>query len=170
MRPVKIALTPEERHLAVVVGSTRHMTSTIAGRQDNLYNKPWWEGLTIHVLGCLGEIAVSKAVGINWPARINRYKAMPDIGEDIEVRHRADPTHDLIIRKNDDDNHYYFLTTGAISDDEITVVGFIRGINGKLEEFLANHGGYKESYFVPQVYLNPVGVFDDIKRERLQAR
>jgi hypothetical protein len=159
---LKIKLSPEECHLAAIVASTRMTSSSIKGHKDILYEKSWLDGFMIHLYGCFGEIAASKALEIPWPAWVDRFKATADLGTNIEVRHRIKDEHDLIIRKDDDPSRFYVLTTG--NPDSITVHGYVVGKHGKDKRFLANHGGKMESFFVQKEFLKPIEILKDIVR------
>lgn len=147
----QVKLTPEEFSLAVHVANARFLEANLRGYKDQLFDKSYYDGFAIHLWGCIGELAVSKWMNIPWKASINKFKDTADVGEDVEVRHRLNAKHDLIIRNGDDPARYYFLTTGDAPN--VNIVGYIQGREGMLEQYKAAHGGYKIAYFVPQSAL-----------------
>lgn len=53
-----------------------------AGGRDRLgYNS-----LRSHELGARGELAFCRLLGIEWPARVNTFHALPDVDPDYEIR------------------------------------------------------------------------------------
>lgn len=153
----QVKLTPEEFSLAVHVANARFLEANLRGYKDKLFDKSYYDGFAIHLWGCIGELAVSKWMNIPWKASINKFKDAPDVGEDIEVRHRLNAKHDLIIRNGDDPDRYYFLTTGDAPN--VNIVGYIQGKEGMKDQYKAAHGGYKIAYFVPQAILHAPGTY-----------
>lgn len=145
---IQVKLTPEEFSLAVHIANSRFLEANLKGLKDVLFDKSYYDGFAIHLWGCLGELAVSKWMNIPWKASVNKFKKEADIGTNIEVRHRLNPKHDLIIRNGDDPDRFYFLTTGDAPI--INIVGYIQGSAGMVDKHKAAHGGYKIAYFVPQ--------------------
>lgn len=153
-----VNLGTEEVGTALMTGYGRWSESVRKGRKDSVSEKPWVDGLLVHVYGAIGEIAVAKALDIYAPLRINQFaNGAPDLPPDIEVRHRIKDDFDLIIREENEDAKRYILTTGT--PPAIAIRGWIRGSDGKKEEYLRSYGGFRESYFVPQSALNPMETF-----------
>lgn len=44
------------------------------------------DGLNTHALGCMGELAFSRALGLEWPAHVGSYREKPDVDPFWEVR------------------------------------------------------------------------------------
>jgi len=109
-------------------------------------------GCGIQVEGALGELAVAKAINRYWDMSVNTFK-QADIGNNIQVRTRLRHSYDLIIRDDDNPNHVFVLVTGI--GPEYIIRGWCYGHEGMKKEYLANHGGYYEAYFVPQDKLRP---------------
>lgn len=108
------------------------------------------DGLTKHVMGAAGEIAVAKAMGLFWGGDVCTFKA-PDIGNHIQVRTRSRHDWDLIVRPEDDDDAVFVLVTGSIAD--LHVRGWISGREAKKDRWLQQYGGRPCAYFVPQSAL-----------------
>lgn len=149
-----VKLTPEEMSQAVDVANKRYLYSLLTKGRDSVDKKEWTEGFLAHLAGATGEVAVAKALDMQWPGWINRFKSRPDLGNRIEVRHRRDGSRDLIVRKDDDSNSLFVLTTGQ--DNEVVVHGYIKGKVAKKKIWLAAHGGKPEAYFVPRANLMPI--------------
>ena len=140
--------------LAVDCANKRYLYSLITGGVDTVNSKGWMDGFSVHLLGCIGEISVSKAAEIPWPAWVNRFKSLPDLGNKIEVRHRSKPEWELIVRKEDNDKSLFVLSRGLGPDVE--VVGFIPGRRAKQKQWEQEYGGKRPAYFVPDRYLLPI--------------
>lgn len=153
--PVIISLAPYELHLAAEIGLIRNTSSTLRKSQDVVFTKGWLDSLKGHIAGATGELAVAKWLGVYYNGSYNTWKKNPDISSklDIEVRHRINHEHDLIVRHTDLDDSVYVLTTG--DGPEIYIRGWILGHRAKNKRFLANHGRYLESFFIPEAHLNP---------------
>lgn len=149
-----VKLSPEECHMAVLIASTRQTSSAIKGLKDRINDKSWFDGFLVHFHGCVGEIAAAKALDVHWPGWVDRFTTVADLGDNIEVRHRVDNAHDLIIRNSDDKDKFYVLTTGL--PDAVIVHGYIRGKNGMNKTFIRTHGGKPAAYFVPKEFLSPI--------------
>lgn len=106
----------------------------------------------IHILGALGECAFAKATNRYWSGSVNTFKSGGDVGS-IQVRTRARHDHDLIVRNQDKDEDIFVLVTGGPGSFDVR--GWVRGKDAKHAEFVANHGGHGEAYFVPRRALRP---------------
>lgn len=108
--PVKVTLTPGEARLAASVGVERRIQSILAGDKQRHGTTETW---TLNIDGALGELAAAKALGIYWPATVNTYHRVSDLGDGVEVRTASRDDYGLIIRDGDPDGKYV-LVTGAI--------------------------------------------------------
>lgn len=156
-----VSLNADEWSLCVQVANSRQVSSIKKGGRDNLYKKKGWlEEFDIHIAGCVGELAVAKVIGVTWTGSVDTFKA-PDLGGDIQVRHRTNPLWDLIVRSVDKDQERFVLSRG-MPPGLIEVAGWIRGIDAKREEFLKDWGNYgKPSYFVPAYKLNDMETINE---------
>lgn len=147
-----IVLTPVEAAMAGAVGSIRHGMSVKDGRRDRHGLKADDDGLSHHILGAAGELAVAKLLGRYWGGDVNSFKR-PDVGN-LQVRTRSKHEWDLIIREDDNPADAFVHVTG--SPTRLIVHGWIRGRDGMLDEFRQNHGGRPPAWFVPRRVLRPM--------------
>lgn len=111
--------------------------------------------LDIHVQGAMGEICVSKVMDRYSKFSVDTFKAA-DISENIQVR--TSPRHDYKLRilPNDNPEHYYVLVTGT--GPVYCVRGWIKGSEGKREEYIMAPNNRPPAYFVPQHKLYPISI------------
>ncbi len=148
----RVELSNGEVLSAAQVGIMRHYASLKSGKPD-AFGKAAEGGWTEHVEGALGELAVSKYLGIHWPATINTYRSQPDTGP-YEVRTRSRHDYDLIIRESDRDDAIYILVTGICPI--YCVRGWMVASEGKQPEFLQSYGHRPPAYFLPAARLYPM--------------
>lgn len=146
-----VTLQWHEYAMASEIGRLRQLTSVRRGSADNhgFTGLGWSE----HIEGACGEMVVSKLLGVYWDGGIDTFK-LPDVGSRIQVRTRSSHSYELIIRKDDPDDEIFVLVTGRCPN--YRVWGFIKGENGKREEYLQTHGNRPAAYFVPQTKLEPM--------------
>ena len=134
------------------------LRQTGATRNRNRYgavrNRTEDEDLLLHLQGCRGELAAGKAYGIPVSLHVNTYHSLADIGTVGEVRTRSDRRWDLIVRPADPSDRYYILVIGS-TEGPLDVIGGIWGLDARRKEYVADHGGYGCSWFVPQEALTP---------------
>lgn len=152
-----VTISPDEWSLCVQVANARQVSSIKKGGRDTVSKKDGWlEEFTPHIIGCVGELAVAKALGVSWTGSVDTFRSVPDLEGGVQVRHRKNPTWDLIVRSNDKDHETFILSRG-MPPGAIEVVGWIKGSDAKREEWLKDVGNYgKPSYFVKAEYLNPI--------------
>lgn len=149
-----VSITPEDWSLCIQVANARQVSSIKKKGRDNLYKKNGWlEEHSVHVVGCVGELAVAKAIGVTWSGDVDTFK-LPDLPGNIQVRHRSNPNWDLIVRQDAKDDEVYVLSRG-MPPGIIEVAGWIKAGDAKQEQWLKDWGNYgKPSYFVPSDALN----------------
>lgn len=141
---------------AINVATERTIQSILRNNKDSLSKKNWIDNLTTHIVGCIGEIAVAKGLGIQWDRSVGTYKNQADLGSNIEARHRSNPGFQLIVREDDKDSSVYILSRG-MPPDRVEVVGWIKGSDAKRPEYLKDYGSYgRPAYFVPDDKLLPI--------------
>ena len=151
-----VSIDTVEFKTAIEVASHRAIQSIVRNNKDSLSKKNWLDNLNTHIVGCIGELAVAKALHITWDKSVGTYKKQADLSDNIEVRHRTNPEWQLIVRDNDDDNKIYILSRG-MPPSVIEIVGWIYGHMGKKEEYKKDPGGYgRPAYFVPDNVLQPM--------------
>ena len=148
----KVDFTPDDFMAAANVAILRLHRSLCDKRKDTLYEKRYSDHLRGHFLGACGEVAVAKLLGLHWAGTVDAFKDKPDILPNIEVRHRFDHKHDLIVRHDDPGERIYVLSTGDPPD--IYVHGWMHGEDAKNDKWLRNYGGHKPAFFVPQKFLH----------------
>ena len=149
----RVTLTLSEVLMATAAGAVRHMEAVRAGRRDRHGFEG--DGLSAHILGACGEIAVGKLTGMYWGGESGTFKKS-DIGHDVQIKTRSLEWHDLIVRHDDADDHRFVLVTG--SPPCLTVHGWVWGREAKQPGYLKPHGGRPEAYFVPQSALRAMRV------------
>jgi hypothetical protein len=85
---IRVTLTPAELQTCREVGGDRIALAKGNPRFAYKYGK---SGLDTHRLGCMGELAAAKAIGIPWPKRVNTYRTLPDLDPFWEVRWTSNP-------------------------------------------------------------------------------
>jgi hypothetical protein len=109
------------------------------------------DGLSSHINGACGELAVATLLGMEWDESVNVFK-VPDVGN-LHVRTRSEDWHDLIIRDNDADG-LYVLVTGIAP--KLTVQGVCDSRRVKVPKYRKTYGGREEAWFIPQKELSSV--------------
>jgi len=152
-----ITIDPDEWSLCVQVANARQVSSIKKGGRDTLSKKDGWlEEFTPHIIGCVGELAVAKALGVSWTGSVDTFRSVPDLEGGVQVRHRKNPTWDLIVRSNDKDHETFILSRG-MPPGAIEVVGWISGKEAKNPEWLKDYGNFnKPAYFVPTWALKEI--------------
>jgi hypothetical protein len=147
---VRLSLT--EFLNGVIVGAIRHFEAEKQKRKPSAaFDSKKDSAIGIHVEGACGEIAVAKAVNRYFSGSYNTFKGA-DLGENVQVRTRSSHDYELIIRGDDNPNHIYVLVTGTAPT--YCVRGWTIARDAMKPDYLANHGGRHEAYFVPPKALN----------------
>jgi hypothetical protein len=110
-------------------------------------------GLTVHVEGAAGELAVAKALNVEWDATVNTFKGVADILADIEVRTRSRSDYDLIVRSDDDDNKTFVLVIRK-GPKVFETIGWIKAKDAKQEQWVKTYGSRPPAFFVPKSALH----------------
>lgn len=150
--PCVVQLSPAEIVIATTVGAMRHSEALHSGRRERHGSTSDQDGLSKHVLGACGELAVAKVLGLYWGGDVCTFKA-PDVGG-VQVRTRSRDDYDLIVRPGDADDEVFVLVTG--SPTRLWVRGWIYGRDAKRPEFLQGYGGRPAVWFVPVDQLRPM--------------
>jgi hypothetical protein len=147
---IEVTLTPEEMYMAHTAAGLRHIESILSARPDRHGAANSEDRLGIHFEGACGELAFAKARDLYWGGTVNAFKG-PDLGRNIQVRTRSNHDWDLIVRSDDSDLDWFVLVTGRAP--RFRIHGCIRGHDAKRPEWVKDHGGHGEAYFVPQPAL-----------------
>jgi len=152
MAPLIATLSWHEVAIASQVGIRRHLAALVANRANG-YGRGDDDGWSDHIEGVCGELAVAKALGVYWTPTVDTFKSGGDVGDwQVRTRRRAD--YELLIRDDDADEAPFILVRGRVPLFE--VVGWIRGRDGKRDEWRHAHGGRPPAYFVPAEALLPL--------------
>jgi len=116
----------------------------------------------LHIEGCMGEFALAKFLNIRWSGK-GRLRA-PDVG-DVDVRTRSRDFYELILHPNDPDDRVFWLLCGV--NGRYTVKGWIRGRDGKKQEFWKDPAKGRPAFFVPHSALSLPSI--DVKQTPLSA-
>lgn len=143
-------ISPDEFSLCVQVANARQVSSLKKKGKDSVNRKSnWVEELDKHIIGCIGELAVAKVVGVTWSGSVDTFKTESDLGDNLQARHRSNPNFSLIVRDNDKDNDVFILSRG-LPPGAVEIVGWIRGEDAKKPEYIKDYGSYgRPAYFVP---------------------
>lgn len=150
-------ISPDEFSLCVQVANARQVSSLKKKGRDSVNRKSnWVEELDRHIIGCIGELAVAKVIGVTWTGSVDTFKTESDLSGNIQVRHRSNPVWSLIVRTNDSDDDIFVLSRG-MPPGAIEVAGWMKGKDAKRDEWLSDPGGYgRPSYFVDSAHLQPM--------------
>lgn len=135
--------------MARAIGGMRRMESLAKGLKGCAgFDLPGvWD---TDIEGAAAELAYCKFRGQYWGGTVNTFKAA-DVGVAVQIRSTPRPNGSLILRPGDDDSHYYVLVTGMIP--KFRIVGWLRGREGKRDEFKQNPNNRPPAFFVPQSVL-----------------
>lgn len=152
-----VTISPDEWSLCVQVANARQVSSIKKKGRDSVNKKDGWlEEFNKHIIGCVGELAVAKVIGVSWTGSVDTFKTESDLSGNIQVRHRSNPVWDLIVRTNDSDDDIFVLSRG-MPPGAVEVAGWITGEAAKRTEWLRDYGGYgRPSYFVDCAHLKPM--------------
>jgi len=149
-----IELTPLELEVAAWLGSRRQVSSLVRGLED----KHGFEGdgWGAHIEGVCGEMAAAKAANLYYEPRVDTFKGVADIGDDIEVRTRSRHDYELLVRPADRDiaQRAFVHVTGRAPRFEVH--GWLRGLDAMRPQWQQTHGGREPAWFVPASELLPM--------------
>jgi len=160
---VSVVVTFSEKELDLIekYGRLRNQANETVGTFDN--KTKGFDGESIHMLGVAGELAVHLVTGIEWtgmyipPEHLEEWlsEPRPDLGEDIEVRTRSEPWHELLVHKNDPLLWRYVLAR-RVAYGRIEVVGWEFGNVVKQQSYWRGNLPYP-AYAYPNNLLKPIG-------------
>ncbi len=112
-------------------------------------------GFGYHLLGCWGEQAIAKELGIPWPRSVNQFDPhIPDVGI-FHVRTRSKHHYQLIIRPTDTNASFpYVLVTTENPPHDIEIHGWIYRYDATREAWWKTHGNRPGAWFVPHYELS----------------
>lgn len=122
--------------------------------------------LAIHILGARCEAAAKLYLNpIHWNAFHASVKNLPDLGEFIDVKGIAKPSHRLIVQK-DDAAEWAYLLVNAFEHPLYTMEGWCWGRDAQHPAFWRDPVGGRAAYFVARDRLRPPHELVDIVRRR----
>lgn len=153
-RFIELKLMPHEMHIASMVACLRQTENLYAGRKDaHGASGNDGEGWGLHILGCLGEMAVAKALNIYWNGALGNLDA-DDVGE-WQVRTRSEHHYDLIVHDSDPDDKRFVLVTAK--PPLFRIHGWILGVKAKEKQFWKDPAKGRPAFFVHKLALTPFG-------------
>lgn len=153
MRPVE--LTARELALASFVACQRNADGVHANADAGKFG---YDGSTLdlHLKGCLGEIALAKALNRYWTGAGTGYYDDDDVGQ-IQVRVTRHDHGCLLVRPNE--GHLeapWVLVVGVFPN--YSVRGWLWGYEARQDKYLRAPADREPAYFVPQPDLRPIPV------------
>lgn len=141
-----------ELSVAAHVGQLRSVASIHKGcRRPDGTTTEWSEDIE----GAAAEMAVSKALNTYWPCGVNTFH-VPDLGDQIGVRHTTRRNGCLIVRHRDEDpTEILVLVVGQRGTYRLAGWMSVGGAKAH-DEWLKDPGGLGREWFVPQRALHPV--------------
>ena len=158
---LNIRLNRHEVRYAAMAGVERRINAIAKQRPayhgvDGRSNE--WQ---IDIIGCLGELAVSKALNLYWEAVSNeKLDSLPGDVEGYQVRSTRHQTGKLIVYETDKDDAPYILA--VVNEPDVFLAGWLYGAEAKLA-VEPKRGSTSNEFWVPQRMLRPMG-------ELIQAR
>lgn len=165
--PVKIVLSPDDLALAeaeAVRRQSQNESKNLRGR--NKAPNRGEKALKMHLLGCLGEVAVAELLEMRehlFQAQ-NAVRGSADLPGNIEVKTRSKHAYDLLVQLDDDLRKTFVLATHE-GGNVVQVWGWIRGREAARKEWIREFVRGRPCYAVPQKALNPVESIKDFPVE-----
>lgn len=155
--PVKITLGPEQLALAEAEAHRRQLQNESRGLKGrNKAPNKGEKALKMHLLGCIGEVAVADYLGLQEHLFEARFPVpgAADLPGNIEVKTRSKHGYDLLVQLTDDPNKIFLLVTHE-GGDSTHIVGWIRGRDAMRKEWIREFVRGRPCYAVPQCELHP---------------
>lgn len=155
---MKVSLTKKEFDEAVTVGNNRQAVHDKVGRYDNKVIK---SGVAAHIQGAIGELVVSKYVGLPWDGKFKNneeWLSWRKTGHDVsglEVRFTTHRNGRLIIHEKDKNRSIYILVN-EIGPMQYFIAGWIFGFEGKKDSYWEDVGYGRPCYYVPRDKLRTI--------------
>lgn len=150
--PITVTLTEAEYARAVNEGNARTNNCLTRGYKDKHGAEQLGaaRGRDISVLGCLGETAAAKSLGLAWTPGSFHDLGADGVG-DFEIRTTERHSNSLIVRPDDHDERIYILvTTEDPQRRTFTVQGWYPCRGAKLRtEFKRAPNGRPAAWFIP---------------------
>lgn len=152
---MKVTLSWADMLLGAQVGVMRRLKNKLQRRRNDAYGMKGL-GWNEDIHGALGELAMSKMLGVSWDNMIaGDANKRPDVGG-YEVKAICERDYRLIVRDNDHDDKLVALVYGHGNTFE--AIGWIRCGDAKRVASVESHQGREPQYYVDQKHLNPFDV------------
>ena len=146
-----ITLSDAERQIVLKEAERRqdyNNSRNIKGRNGGVEDGDL--ALHYHKIGCAGEMAVAKYLGLKdyLFLDIAPLKGSCDLPYHIDVKTRQRSWHNLIVQKDDAMSKNFWLVT--IENKRINLEGWIYGHEAFRDEYIKDPAGGREAYFIPK--------------------
>jgi hypothetical protein len=158
MIPAVVTLNAGEVATARLIANMRQEQNRAFGAVQKYGGPGGEEADTIHVGGCLGEIAVAKYLNLFWGGSLGDYKAR-DVGGLVEVRNCMQAGRRLILHEEDKDERP-FVNTFADAPF-VTLYGWVFAREGKQKRFWKDPSGKNRWAFFVDPPLHPMTALVD---------
>lgn len=156
--PIEIKLSPESLALAETEAMRRQSQNEAKGlRGRNKAPHKGEKALKMHLLGCLGEVAVAELLGLQehlFQAE-TAVRGSTDLPGNIEVKTRSKHNYDLLIQLDDDPGKIFVLVTHE-GGETAKIWGWIYGRDAARREWIREFVRGRPCYAVPQKALNSI--------------
>jgi hypothetical protein len=164
---IHYTLTRAEMGWAKQIAQHRQSESERKGLRDS-HGFNGLNGIDLHLLGCVGELAVARMLNQEWDATVNTFKA-PDQAGIVQVKTRSNHTYELLVRPDDKDNEIFVLVT-CENFYNCRIHGWLWGRDAKKDEWKQKHGGRPAAWFAPHEALNPIDtLIAEVAQHKLAA-
>lgn len=159
-----VSLSSAEVAFAMEIGRARQR---MHDELDHADGKVLEDGQDVHMQGCLGELAVAKALGLPWDGKFfndAEWQAWRLSGHDVsglEVRSTRWRSGRLILHRDDNDD-LPFILVRAGENAMFEIVGWYWARDGKREEWWQDVRRNRPCFYVPNHLLRPMS--DLLKR------
>jgi hypothetical protein len=168
MGSVIVTLTWPEVCLAAHAATMRRVQNMKHGNAHK-WNAPSdvaaWDN---DVTGCICEMALAKHLDRFWSGAIGDYRAA-DVGKAYQVRGTRHGNGRLTLHPEDFDEMPYVL--GRVSDNRVTLAGWLYGREGKLQEYWQAPPSRpnQPAFFVPNALLHDMATVAEIEAREKAA-
>lgn len=155
----RVRLSPQEMMQGAWIGVLRQVKNVQVGRKA-AYGAGVSNDWQLHIEGAIGELVVSKALGLYWSGALN-FRA--DDLDGVQVRSSSRAGASLILHPDDPDDAAFVLVTGI--NGEYVLPGWQIAARVKRQEFWMDRGrNGRPAYFVPQSELRPLSELRRLSR------
>lgn len=155
-----VKLTNEEIAEANAVAKGRHGVNRGVGRHDH---KVMSNGMDADIQGCLGEMVVSKYLGLPWDGKLKtneEWLEWRNVGHDVsglEVRFTKHEKGRLIVHPKDKDRSIFVLVVQSYAG-AFDIVGWCFGFEAKKTEYWEDVGRGRPCFYMPRHKMRDVSL------------